>query len=57
MNYIPRVLFNIIIFFRRHFTVHCLDVIGNCLGYLYTKPDANDLVREFRSIQAKLERM
>lgn len=42
---------------RRHFTVYCLDVIGNCLGYLYTKHDTKDLVSEFRAIQAKLERL
>jgi len=42
---------------RRSFTVHCLDVIGNCLNYLYTKHDSNDLVKEFKGIQAKLERL
>lgn len=42
---------------RRHFVVQCLDVIGNCLNYLYTKHDSNDLVREFKGIQVKLERI
>jgi len=42
---------------RRQFNVHALDIIGNCLGYLYTRHDSNDLVQQFRAIQAKLERL
>jgi len=42
---------------RRHFVVQCLDVIGNCLNYLYTKHDTAQLVREFKGIQVKLERI
>jgi len=42
---------------RRQFNVHCLDVVGNCLGYLYTRHDSNELVQQFRGIQAKLERL
>jgi len=42
---------------RRQFNVHCLDVVGSCLGYLYTRHDSNDLVQQFRAIQAKLERL
>lgn len=42
---------------RRHFLVRCQDVVGSCLGFLYTKHDTKNLVQEFRSIQAKLERM
>ena len=44
-------------FNRRQFNVHCLDVVGNCLGYLYTRHDSNELVQQFRGIQAKLERL
>ena len=43
--------------FRRQFNVHAQDIIGNCLGYLYTRHDSNDLVQQFRAIQAKSERL
>ena len=42
--------------FRRQFSVVCLDAVGQYLGNLYTKHDSNLLVKEFRGIQAKLER-
>ena len=52
------VLFNYFFFsFRRQFNVHAQDIIGNCLGYLYTRHDSNDLVQQFRAIQAKSERL
>ena len=52
-------IYNFTFFFhpRRQFNVHALDIIGNCLGYLYTRHDSNDLVQQFRAIQAKLERL
>ena len=43
--------------FRRQFSVVCLDAVGQYLGNLYTKHDSNLLVKEFRGIQAKLERV
>lgn len=42
---------------RRQFTVVCLDAVTQYLGNLYTKHDANLLIKEFRGIQAKLERL
>jgi hypothetical protein len=37
--------------------VQCQDAVGQYLGHLYTKHDSAGLVREFKAIQAKLDRL
>ncbi|KAJ9594607.1 hypothetical protein L9F63_027409, partial [Diploptera punctata] len=42
---------------RRTTVAKAMDVISNCLAFLYSKPDTSELIQRLRGIQAKLNRL
>lgn len=42
---------------RRSTVAKAMDVISNCLAFLYSKPDTTELIQRLRGIQSKLNRL